>query len=266
MSKLRSLSTSFWSDPFIEDLTPSQKLLFIYLVTNDKTNMLGIYESSIRKISFETGIKKDDIEKDLKEFEKLGKVRYSNNYVVLVNYMKHQNYNTNMKKSAIDVYNNLPKELKGRELAVSKDNPIEGFESLLNHYGMVRKVEVEYEAKDEVEIEHEIDKPKPIPKVKEDIDFDLLLTYINKTLNRSFKVINKDVRSKYRARIKDGYAKEDIMKSVLNASRTKYHIDNGYTYLTPEFFSRSVTIDKYSQGKASVKTPSTLNKPDKPAF
>ena len=155
MSKLRSLSTAFWSDPFVEDLTPQQKLLFIYLITNEKTNMLGIYENSIRKISFETGIKKDDIEKALKEFERLGKVKYSNNYVVLVNYMKHQNYNTNMKKSAIDIYNKLPNHLKGNTLSVSKDNPIEGFKSLLNHYGMVRKVEYEYEYEYEAERELE---------------------------------------------------------------------------------------------------------------
>ena len=160
MSKLRSLSTAFWSDPFIEDLTPSQKLLFIYLITNDKTNMLGIYESSIRKMSFETGIKKEDISNALKAFEKVRKVKYINNYVVLVNYMKHQNFNTNMKKSAIDVYNNLPNELKISGLNVNKNNPLEGFESLLNHFGMVRKVEVEYEVETKIEEEKYSDEIK----------------------------------------------------------------------------------------------------------
>ena len=155
MSKLRSVSTAFWSDPFIEELTPSQKLLFLYLITNEKTNMLGIYESSIKKISFETGIKKDDIEKALKEFERLKKVNYRNNYVILINYMKHQNFNTNMKKSAIDVYNNLPNELKDSNIAISKNNPLEGFETLLNSFGMVRKVEVEYEV--EVEEEYKLE-------------------------------------------------------------------------------------------------------------
>lgn len=158
MSKLRSVSTAFWSDPFIEDLTPSQKLLFLYLITNEKTNMLGIYESSIKKISFETGIKKDDVSNGLKEFERLNKVKYQNNFVILINYMKHQNFNTNMKKSAIDVYNGLPKELIDNSLTVSKDNPSEGFETLLNHFGMVRKYEAKYEveAKDESKLEIEV--------------------------------------------------------------------------------------------------------------
>lgn len=149
MSKLRSVSTAFWSDPFIEDLTPNEKLLFLYLITNDKTNMLGIYEVSIKKISFDTGLNKDVIEKALKEFERLSKVKYIKNHIVLVNFMKHQNYNTNMKKSAIDIYNELPNELKNKELSISKDNPLKGFESLLNHYGMVPKVEYEEEEEEE---------------------------------------------------------------------------------------------------------------------
>ena len=99
MSKLRSINTAFWSDTWIEDLGPNDKLLFLYLVTNDKTNMLGIYESSIKKIAFETGLDIETVNNGLKAFETVNKVKYINNYIILVNYMKHQKYNTNMKKS-----------------------------------------------------------------------------------------------------------------------------------------------------------------------
>ena len=153
MSKLRSLNTAFWSDPFVEELTPSQKLLYIYLITNEKTNMLGIYELSIRKMSFDTGILKDDILKALKGFETIGKVKRVKDYIILVNYLKHQKFNTNMKKSAIDIYNSLPKELKSNKITVSKSNPIKSFETLLNHYLMVSKVEVEYEDETEDKVE-----------------------------------------------------------------------------------------------------------------
>jgi hypothetical protein len=156
MSKLRSLSTAFWSDPFIEDLSPNHKLLFIHLITNDKTNMLGIYEASVKKIAFETGIKKEDVLKGLEAFEKSSKVKYVDNYVFLINYMKHQNYNTNMKKSAIDIYNSLPNNLKDSGLSVSKNNPSKGFETLLKHFGMVSKVEVELEDESEDESEKEL--------------------------------------------------------------------------------------------------------------
>ena len=156
MAKLRSVSTAFWSDPFIEDLSPDEKLLFLYLITNEKTNMLGIYEASIKKMAFETGLSLDKVKKALKEFERLSKVKYVENYVILLNFLKHQNFNPNMKKSAIDVYNSLPKVLKDSSLSISKDNPSEGFESLLKHFGMVSKVEVEVEEEVEKEVEKEI--------------------------------------------------------------------------------------------------------------
>ena len=155
MSKLRSLNTAFWSDTWVEELEPMQKLLFIYLVTNEKTNMLGIYEASVKKISFETGIVPIVVKTYLKDFEKSNKVKYIDNRVILINYMKHQNYNTNMKKSAIDTYNDLPKSLKVNGLFVSKSNPTEGFERLSKGYGMVPKVEVE--VKIETEKEYEVE-------------------------------------------------------------------------------------------------------------
>ena len=89
MSKLRSVSTAFWSDPFIEELTPQQKLLFLYLITNEKTNMLGIYEASIKKISFETGLKDSDILMFFKICEQKSKIKYIGNYVVLMNFARH---------------------------------------------------------------------------------------------------------------------------------------------------------------------------------
>ncbi len=155
MAKLRSVSTAFWSDPFIEDLSPKDKLLFLYLVTNEKTNMLGVYEASLRKISFETGLDEKDVINGLKGFERLSKVKYINNYVFLVNFMKHQKFNTNMKKSAIDIYNSLPNSLKNSELNISKSNASESFETLLNRFGMVPKREVEVETKKENEDEAE---------------------------------------------------------------------------------------------------------------
>ena len=78
------------------------------------------------------------------------------------------------------------------------------------------------------------------------IDFDGLLDYINKKLNRQFRTINKDLKSKYKARLRDGYTKEDIIQAINNASNNTFHKQKNYQYLTPEFFSRATTLDKFS--------------------
>lgn len=159
MSKLRSINTAIWGDTWFEELSPSQKLLFIYFITNEKTNMLGVYEISIKKISFETGINKTDIEKFLTQFEIDGKIMYKSNRVILLNYIKHQNYNFNMMKSAVECYNNLPNELKIQDIS-NLEKTKHGFDTLCNGFGMVRKVEVEYELEDEKEKESKVEKPK----------------------------------------------------------------------------------------------------------
>ena len=251
MSKLRSVSTAFWSDPFIEELTPSEKLLFLYFITNEKTNMLGIYEVSIKKISFDTGLNKDVIEKALKEFERLSKVKYFKNHIVLVNFMKHQNFNPNMKKSAIDVYNSLPKELKNNELILTKDNYEKGFESLLNHYGMVRKVECNLiELEDEEEIEDEEQKPNL------SVDFDALLKSFNDLTGKKIKVVPDKAKRQIKARLKDGYSKQDIWNAIVNCFNDPYHQENP-RFLTLEFISRPDKMEKYSVdvvNKKQIKT------------
>lgn len=82
--------------------------------------------------------------------------------------------------------------------------------------------------------------------VNNNIDFDVLLAYINKKFDRSFKLINDSVRRKFKARIKDGYTKEDIKNCIDNLANVEYHKNNGFQYCTPEFISRSETLEKYS--------------------
>jgi len=159
MSKLRSINTRIWSDSWFEELEPESKLLFIYLITNDINNMLGVYEISIRKISFDTGIDKTRVQKALEDFERANKVKYAHGYIMLNNFIKHQSYNKNMKISAVNVYNELPSELKQHDLQFIDNQDInKGFERLCKGFGIVRKIEDESkdESKDECEEENTI--------------------------------------------------------------------------------------------------------------
>ena len=90
------------------------------------------------------------------------------------------------------------------------------------------------------------------------INFGKLLSFINQKTGRGFKVINKTVKGKYYARIKEGYTKQDILDAVSNSIKSDYHKGENFTYLTPEFFSRSATLDKYSNvNKSEIKKEPT---------
>tara|TARA_R110000772_G_scaffold27364_3_gene69696 strand:+ start:727 stop:1440 length:714 start_codon:yes stop_codon:yes gene_type:complete len=89
------------------------------------------------------------------------------------------------------------------------------------------------------------------------VDYDNLLIFINKTFGRSFQTINTAVRSKYKARIKEGYTSEDIKAAINTCKKDPYHIENNYKYCTPEFFSRADKLDLHS----SIGTPEKSSDP-----
>ncbi len=89
------------------------------------------------------------------------------------------------------------------------------------------------------------EKEKVKEKVKEQIDFQALLDFINLHFKREFKVINKKVKAKYQSLLSQGYLKQNITTAILNCKNNQYHKEKNYQYCTPEFFSRTDTIDKY---------------------
>lgn len=52
----RLVYTDFWSDPkVIEEMTPEDKYFYLYLLTNDNTNMIGIYRIVKKQMAFDLG-------------------------------------------------------------------------------------------------------------------------------------------------------------------------------------------------------------------
>ena len=130
----KTIDSKMWKDNFFCDLTPKQKLLWIYLITNDSNTMLGIYEFNIRLCAFDTGLNNDEILSFLELFVAKGKVIYKSEYIVLCNFLKHQNYNPNMKKSALAVYQDLPTELK-----IKDEDYFDEFEDMAKAFGFAHK-------------------------------------------------------------------------------------------------------------------------------
>lgn len=151
MDLRRSINTKIWDDVWFESLTSEEKLVWLYLLTNKNTNMLGVYELSEKKIAFEIGLPLENIRKAFKSFESQKRGKYINGYVVLFNWIKNQSYNTNMKKSALSDYHKLPTSLKISIKTVIEFNLIESFGSLSKDYLMLPKNEKESEGEEEKE-------------------------------------------------------------------------------------------------------------------
>lgn len=90
MSKQRSVDTCFWDDSYIVGLDPSEKLLFMYLLTNPLTSICGVYEIGIRRISFDTGFDQETTQRMLERFERDGRCIYREGWIAMRNWIKHQ--------------------------------------------------------------------------------------------------------------------------------------------------------------------------------
>lgn len=90
MAKQRYIKDSFWTDPYIEKLSPDYKLVFLYLLTNPLANISGVYEIRIKRMAFETGYDTEVVENILKKFIKDQKIIMFESWVVITNHIKHQ--------------------------------------------------------------------------------------------------------------------------------------------------------------------------------
>lgn len=118
MSKQRYVSDSFWTDPYIEKLDPSEKLLFLYFLTNPLCNIAGIYEIRNNRVAYETGFDKDMVEKIKDRFIKDGKMLCVDDWIIIVNFSKNQSPNPNVLTGMQRIIDDLPdkvKALKGFE-------------------------------------------------------------------------------------------------------------------------------------------------------
>lgn len=88
MAKQRYINTKFWSDNFVSELNPLDRYLFLYFLTNEHTNIAGVYEIPLKTISFETGLELDMLKKMIKRLNE--KVRYVDGWVCIKNFQKHQ--------------------------------------------------------------------------------------------------------------------------------------------------------------------------------
>lgn len=127
MAKERIINTRFWSDSFIVELNPLDRYLFLYLLTNEHTNICGIYELPLKRMSDETGIEKEMLVSMIKRFG--DRVQYIDGWIAMKNFSKHQRDNASVKIGIANALKLVPpeimKQLKGFD-RLNTDSPQTG--------------------------------------------------------------------------------------------------------------------------------------------
>jgi len=88
----RIIYTELWQDDFFADLSPNEKLLFLYFLTNDSVNIIHVYRCNLARIKADTGIDTPIIVAAQAKFEQANKIFFKDGYVFLKNAHKFEKY------------------------------------------------------------------------------------------------------------------------------------------------------------------------------
>lgn len=97
MADFRNIFTRMWNDKWFMSLKTDEKLLFIYLFSNERSSVCGMYELPFRTIVFETGISKNRVSEILNKLQEDKKVYYFDGVVWVVNFKKYNNSGNSVK-------------------------------------------------------------------------------------------------------------------------------------------------------------------------
>jgi hypothetical protein len=124
MAKKRYINTKFWSDNYISELDPIEKLLFIYFITNPYTDICGIYEISLKQMALDTGIDQQEmLPKIINRFSLDDKIYYIDGWVYVKNFQKHQAVNESVLRGIERSLQDVPCEIMAQIKHITQNDP-----------------------------------------------------------------------------------------------------------------------------------------------
>ena len=114
MAKYRVVNTRCWDDTYVAALTPNETLIFLYLLTNALTTIGGVYELSLKRAAFDVSLPIRDIRSAFDKFEADRKIVRKDDWIGIVNFVKHQSLNPKVKRGIEIEHEKAPRELVER--------------------------------------------------------------------------------------------------------------------------------------------------------
>ena len=167
MARSRAILIEIWNDPHFQEYTIPEKLVFLFLFTNDKATQSGVYQLTYKDVFDKTGVSKNDVKEIItKSF--LKKVVYDQkNSIIGVNiYLRHNSVNKNPCNVVAGVVN---------DYKTTKRSTV--WEGYWNHNGyLIEELVKKSKSLQNKLAEGKIVLPKPLIKAWPTLD-----QYINKT-------------------------------------------------------------------------------------
>lgn len=109
-SRARYIRDEIWSDDWFYDLKPVEKLVWMFLLTNERNNVAGVFKLNRKWGSEVIGIEKETLDAILDAFSDAGKVFLHEDLVFIVNFHKHQSKSPKITAGIKRIFSSFSKE------------------------------------------------------------------------------------------------------------------------------------------------------------
>ncbi len=134
--KTRIIYTKFWYDTYISDLNTKEKLLFIYLVTNEKVTICGIYELPDKYILLDVGITQKELDTIKEKFMVDNKFTFIDGWVRIENFEIYNKFTGNLNETAKEKELSLiPKKVIEYQRGIDRVSSVS--DTLSNHKSII---------------------------------------------------------------------------------------------------------------------------------
>lgn len=130
MSKQRIIKDEIWGDEWFFKLTSEQKLVWIYLLTNERCNVAGIYKLNKTWAAQNLNMEIEALEEVLTHFRGDFRCILFEDWIILVNHYKHQSKSPKIKAGIKRILEELPRQVQ--DFMVNEDRVCIEYRTLLN--------------------------------------------------------------------------------------------------------------------------------------
>ena len=250
MAIYRNLQLSFWTDNKIEDeFTPEDKFFYLYLLTNPQTNLCGCYEVSYSQMTRQTGYNKDTIIRLLERFEILHNVIKFDSKTKEILILHWYKYNWSKSEKVLSGVCNVAKYIKSDSFRKYVFETVESIKNDTLYIGYTYPMDTSVSDTDSVSVSDTVN-IKDIDIIKD------IINYLNTKCNTRYKHTTEDSKKHIRARLRDGYTKDDFF-TVIDKKSAEWIGTEQEKYLRPATLF-GTKFESYLNQKVTAKKEKTV--------
>ena len=266
MAIYRNVQLSFWTDNKVEDdFTPEDKYFYLYLLTNPQTNICGCYEVSYSQMTRQTGYNKETIIRLLEKFDKIHNViKYdsSTKEVLILNWHKYNWSRSEKVLTGVEKVAQFIKSESFKKYVLDVVNSIRnGVLPIGYAYPMVTSVSDSDTDSDSDSVSDTVNSiyRDTVNNINNTKDIDIIkdiINYLNTKCNTRYKHTTEDSKKHIRARLRDGYTKDDFF-TVIDKKSAEWIGTEQEKYLRPATLF-GTKFESYLNQKVTVKKEKTV--------